>query len=131
MAIFLLFLFDRLNNETIPPASSLSPPFPPIAFFIKGREVPSDESNPKTRASLLIRVHDPADQTAWHEFVRSIGRSSCALRGDSALLAVLNQHESHRVRFRPVAVGDRREVFRWAVRQVRRSSSGPRGTRFG
>lgn len=26
-------------------------------------------SIPETRASLLIRVRDPADQTAWHEFV--------------------------------------------------------------
>ena len=26
-------------------------------------------SNPETRASLLIRVRDPADQVAWHEFV--------------------------------------------------------------
>ena len=26
-------------------------------------------SNPETRASLLIRVRDPADQAAWHEFV--------------------------------------------------------------
>ena len=26
-------------------------------------------STPETRASLLIRVRDPADQTAWHEFV--------------------------------------------------------------
>ena len=24
---------------------------------------------PETRASLLIRVRDPADQAAWHEFV--------------------------------------------------------------
>jgi RNA polymerase sigma factor (sigma-70 family) len=26
-------------------------------------------STPETRASLLIRVRDPADQAAWHEFV--------------------------------------------------------------
>src|ERR1700752_3774624 len=26
-------------------------------------------STPDTRASLLIRVRDPADQAAWHEFV--------------------------------------------------------------
>jgi RNA polymerase sigma factor (sigma-70 family) len=26
-------------------------------------------STPETRASLLIRVRDPADQSAWHEFV--------------------------------------------------------------
>jgi len=26
-------------------------------------------SGPETRASLLVRVRDPADQSAWHEFV--------------------------------------------------------------
>jgi RNA polymerase sigma factor (sigma-70 family) len=139
-------------------------------------------SNPQTRASLLIRVRDPADQAAWHEFVEIyrpvilrlarkkgmqdadgedvaqqvlvavakaveqrghdpqrakfrtwLGRVAHnailnALTrgkpdrgsGDSALLAVLNQHESHagpdsdllRLEYR-------REVFRWAARQVR------------
>ena len=137
---------------------------------------------PETRASLLIRVRDPADQAAWHEFVeiyrpvilrlarqkgmqeadaedvaqdvlvavakavelREHDRKRAKFRtwlhrvaqnailnalargkpdrgsGDSALLAVLNQHESHtgpdsdllRLEYR-------REVFRWAVRQVR------------
>jgi RNA polymerase sigma factor (sigma-70 family) len=139
-------------------------------------------STPETRASLLIRVRDPADQAAWHEFVEIyrpvilrlarkkgmqdadgedvaqqvlvavakaveqrghdpqrakfrtwLGRVAHnailnALTrgkpdrgsGDSALLAVLNQHESHagpdsdllRLEYR-------REVFRWAARQVR------------
>ena len=139
-------------------------------------------STPDTRASLLIRVRDPADQAAWHEFVaiyrpvilrlaRQKGMQDAdaddvaqevllaiakavehrehdpkrakfrtwlnrvahnailnALTrgrpdrgsGDSALLAVLNQHESHtgpdsdllRLEYR-------REVFRWAARQVR------------
>ena len=138
---------------------------------------------PETRASLLIRVRDPADQEAWHEFVeiyrpiilrlarqkgmqeadaedvaqevlvavakavelREHDRKRAKFRtwlhrmaqnailnalargkpdrgsGDSALLAVLNQHESHtgpdsdllRLEYR-------REVFRWAVRQVRK-----------
>jgi len=137
---------------------------------------------PETRASLLIRVRDPADQAAWREFVeiyrpvilrlarhkgmqeadaedvaqevlaavakaveqREHDRKRAKFRtwlhrvahnailnaltrgkpdrgsGDSALLAVLNQHESHtgpdsdllRLEYR-------REVFRWAVRQVR------------
>jgi RNA polymerase sigma-70 factor (ECF subfamily) len=137
---------------------------------------------PETRASLLIRVRDPADRAAWHEFVeiyrpvilrlarqkgmqdadaedvaqevlaavakaveqREHDRKRAKFRtwlhrvahnailnaltrgkpdrgsGDSALLAVLNQHESHtgpdsdllRLEYR-------REVFRWAVRQVR------------
>jgi RNA polymerase sigma-70 factor (ECF subfamily) len=132
---------------------------------------------------LLIRVRDPADQAAWHEFVeiyrpiilrlarqkgmqeadaedvaqevlvavakavelREHDRKRAKFRtwlnrvaqnailnalargkpdrgsGDSALLAVLNQHESHtgpdsdllRLEYR-------REVFRWAVRQVRK-----------
>jgi len=139
-------------------------------------------STPETRASLLIRVRDPEDQAAWHEFVEIyrpvilrlarkkgmqdadgedvaqqvlvavakaveqrghdpqrakfrtwLGRVAHnailnALTrgkpdrgsGDSALLAVLNQHESHagpdsdllRLEYR-------REVFRWAARQVR------------
>ncbi len=138
---------------------------------------------PETRASLLIRVRDPSDQAAWHEFVeiyrpvilrlaRQKGMQEAdaddiaqqvfeviakafeqwehdpkrakfrtwlnrvahnvilnALTrerpdrgsGDSALLAVLNQHESHtgpdsdllRLEYR-------REVFRWAARQVRK-----------
>jgi len=140
-------------------------------------------SAPETRASLLIRVRDPADQVAWHEFVeiyrpiilrlaRQKGMQDAdaddvtqqilaavataveqrghapkrrkfrtwlnrvahnailnALTrgkpdrgsGDSALQAVLNQHQSHtgpdsdllRLEYR-------REVFRWAVRQVRK-----------
>ena len=140
-------------------------------------------STPETRASLLIRVRDPADQAAWHEFVeiyrpiilrlaRQKGMQEAdaddvaqqvlvavakaveqrghdpkrakfrtwlhrvahnailnALTrgkpdrgsGDSALLALLNQHKSHagpdsdllRLEYR-------REVFRWAARQVRK-----------
>ena len=136
----------------------------------------------ETRAGLQIRVRDPADQAAWHEFVeiyrpvilrlarqkgmqeadaedvaqevlvavakaveqREHDRKRAKFRtwlhrvahnailnaltrgrpdrgsGDSALLAVLNQHESHtgpdsdllRLEYR-------REVFRWAVWQVR------------
>ena len=138
---------------------------------------------PETRASLLIRVRDPADQAAWHEFVeiyrpiilrlaRQKGMQEADAEdvaqqvlvalakaveqhehdpkrakfrtwlgrvahnailnaltrgrpdrgsGGSALLAVLNQHESHtgpdsdllRLEYR-------REVFRWAARQVRK-----------
>ena len=138
--------------------------------------------DPETRASLLIRVRDPADQSAWREFVKIYrpvilrlarqkglqeadaedvaqlvlmavakaveqrahdpGRAKFRtwLRrvahnailnaltrgrpdrgsGDSALLALLNQHQSHsgpdsdllRLEYR-------REVFRWAARQVR------------
>ncbi len=137
---------------------------------------------PETRASLLIRVRDPADQAAWHEFVeiyrplilrmarqkglqdadaedvaqeilvavakaveeREHDRQRARFRtwlhrvahnailnaltrgrpdrgsGNSALLAALNQHESHtgpdsdllRLEYR-------RELFRWAARQVR------------
>jgi RNA polymerase sigma-70 factor (ECF subfamily) len=140
------------------------------------------DSTPETRASLLIRVRDPADQAAWHEFVeiyrpvilrlarqkgmqeadaddvaqevlvavaRAVERREHDPKrakfrtwlnrvahnailnaltrgrpdrgsGDSALLPVLDQHESHtgpdsdllRLEYR-------REVFRWAVRQVR------------
>ena len=139
-------------------------------------------SNPETRASLLIRVRDSADQTAWQEFVeiyrpvilrlaQQMGMQHAdaddvaqgvlvtiakaveqrehdpkrarfrtwlhrvaqnailnALTrgrpdrgsGDSAMQAVLNQHES------PTGPGSdllrieyRREVFRWAARQVR------------
>jgi RNA polymerase sigma-70 factor (ECF subfamily) len=140
-------------------------------------------STPETRASLLIRVRDPADQAAWHEFVeiyrplilrlaRRKGMQEAdaddvaqqvlvavakaveqrqhdprrakfrtwlnrvaqnailnALTrgkpdrgsGDSALQAVLNQHatctgpDSDLLRLE-----HRREVFRWAARQVRR-----------
>ncbi len=140
-------------------------------------------STPETRASLLIRVRDPADQAAWQEFVgiyrpvilrlaRQKGMQEAdaddvaqqvlvavskaaqqrehdpkrakfrtwlgrvahnailnALTrgkpdrgsGDSALLAVLKGHESQtgpdsdllRLEYR-------REVFRWAARQVRK-----------
>lgn len=140
-------------------------------------------STPETRASLLIRVRDPADQAAWHGFVEiyrplilrlarqkgmqeadaadvaqqvlvAVARAveqrphdlerakfrtwlhrvahSAILNaltrgrpdrgsGDSALLAVLNEHQSHtgpdsdllRLEYR-------REVFRWAARQVRK-----------
>jgi RNA polymerase sigma-70 factor (ECF subfamily) len=139
-------------------------------------------STPETRASLLIRVRDPADQAAWQEFeeiyrpvilrlARQKGMQEAdaddvaqqvllavakaverrehdpkrakfrtwlnrvaqnailnALSrgkpdrgsGDTGLLAVLHQHESHdgpdsdllRLEYR-------REVFRWAARQVR------------
>ncbi len=139
-------------------------------------------STPETRASLLIRVRDPADQAAWHDFeeiyrplilrlARQKGMQEAdaddvaqqvllavakaverrehdptrakfrtwlnrvaqnailnALSrgkpdrgsGDTGLLAVLHQHESHdgpdsdllRLEYR-------REMFRWAARQVR------------
>jgi len=140
-------------------------------------------SAPETRPSLLIRVRDPADQAAWHEFVEiyrpiilrlaqqkgmqeadaedvaqevlaavakaveqrehdpkrakfrtwlnrvaqnailnalTRGRADRG-SGDSALRAVLNQHESHtgpdsdllRLEYR-------RGVFCWAARQVRK-----------
>jgi RNA polymerase sigma factor (sigma-70 family) len=138
-------------------------------------------SSPETRASLLIRVRDPADQAAWHEFVeiyrpvilrlaRQKGMQEAdaddvaqevlaavakaverrehdpkrakfrtwlghvahnailnALTrrrpdrgsGDSALLAALNQHESHTGPDSDlVRLEYRREVFRWAARQV-------------
>ena len=137
---------------------------------------------PETRASLLIRVRDPADQAAWHEFVeiyrpiilrmarqkgmqtadaddvaqRVLVAVSKAVEqrehdpkrakfrtwlnrvahnailnaltrgkpdrgsGDSAMLALLNQHASH---IGPdsdlLRLEHRREVFRWAARQVR------------
>jgi RNA polymerase sigma factor (sigma-70 family) len=140
-------------------------------------------STPDTRASLLIRVRDPADQAAWHEFVeiyrplilrlaRQKGMQEAdgedvaqevlaavakaveqrehdpqrarfrtwlnrvahnailnALTrgkpdrgsGDSALLAVLNQHESHTGPDSDLLrLEHRREVFRWAARQVRK-----------
>src|SRR5262245_45259633 len=140
-------------------------------------------ATPETRASLLIRVRDPADQAAWHEFVeiyrpvilrlarrkgmqeadaddiaqevlvavakaveqrehdpkrakfrtwlhrvahnailnaltrRRPDRSS----GDSALLVVLKQHESHTGPASDLLrLEYRREVFRWATRQVRK-----------
>ena len=138
---------------------------------------------PETRASLLIRVRDPADQAAWHEFVeiyrpiilrlarqkgmqeadaedvaqdvlvavakaveqREHDRKRAKFRtwlhrvahnailnaltrgrpdrgsGDSALLAVLNQDESHTGSDSDLLrLEYRREVFRWAVRQVRK-----------
>jgi RNA polymerase sigma-70 factor (ECF subfamily) len=138
---------------------------------------------PDTRASLLARIRNPADQAAWHQFVeiyrplilrlarqkgmqeadaedvvqdvlvavakaveqREHDRKRAKFRtwlhrvahnailnaltrgrpdrgsGDSALLAVLDGHESHtgpdsdllRLEYR-------REVFRWAVRQIRK-----------
>ena len=140
-------------------------------------------STPETRPSLLIRVRDPADQAAWHEFVEiyrpiilrlaqqkgmqeadaeDVAQEVLAAvakaveqrehdpkrakfrtwlnrvannailnaltrgrpdrgSGDSALLAVLHQRESHtgpdsdllRLEYR-------REVFRWAARHVRK-----------
>jgi RNA polymerase sigma factor (sigma-70 family) len=140
-------------------------------------------STPETRASLLIRVRDPADQAAWHEFVEiyrpvilrlarqkgmqeadaddvaqqvlvavaqaveqrehdprrakfrtwlhrvaqntilnalSRGRPDRG-SGDSALLAVLGRHESHTGADSDLLrLEYRREVFRWAARQVRR-----------
>ena len=137
---------------------------------------------PETRASLLIRVRDPADQAAWHEFVeiyrpvilrlarqegmqeadaddvaqqvlvavakaverrehdpkrakfrtwlKRVARNAIlnALTrgrpdrgsGDSALLAVLNQRESPTGPASDLLrLEHRREVFRWAARQVR------------
>lgn len=140
-------------------------------------------SFPETRASLLIRVRDPADQAAWHDFVEiyrplilrlaqqkglqepdaeDVAQQVLAAvaqaveqrehdpkrakfrtwlsrvaqnailnalargkpdrgSGDSALLAALNQQES------PTGPDSallqlerRREVFRWAARQVRK-----------
>lgn len=139
-------------------------------------------STPETRASLLIRVRDPADQAAWWEFVqiyrpvilrlarqsgmqpadaedvaqqvlisiaqaveeREHDRQRAKFRtwlqrvahnailnaltrakpdrgsGDSALQAVLNQHESHTGPASDlIRLEYRREVFRWAARQVR------------
>jgi RNA polymerase sigma factor (sigma-70 family) len=138
--------------------------------------------NPETRASLLLRVRDPTDQAAWHEFVeiyrpviirlalhkgmqqadaddvaqivltavakaieqrehdpkrakfrtwlRQVAHNAIlnALTrrrpdqgsGDSAVMALLNQHvsstgpESDLLRLE-----HRREVFRWATRQIR------------
>jgi RNA polymerase sigma factor (sigma-70 family) len=140
-------------------------------------------STPETRASLLIRVRDPADQAAWREFVeiyrpvvlrlarrkgmqpadaedvaqqvlvsvagaverREHDPKRAKFRtwlhrvahnailnalargkpdrgsGGSAMLAVLNQHDS---RGGPdsdlLRLEYRREVFRWAARQVRK-----------
>ena len=139
-------------------------------------------STPETRASLLIRVRDPADQAAWHEFVeiyrpvilrlaRQKGMQEADAEdvaqqvlvavakaveqrghdpkrakfrtwlghvahnailnaltrgkldrgsGDSALLALLNQHKSHTgPESDLLRLEHRREVFRWAARQVR------------
>ena len=143
---------------------------------------------PETRASLLIRVRDPADQAAWYEFVEiyqpvilrmarqkglqtadadDIAQQVLAAvakaveqrehdpkrakfrtwlhrvahnailnaltrkkpdrgSGDSAHLAMLHQHASHtgpdsdllRLEYR-------REVFRWATRQVRKEFQQP------
>jgi RNA polymerase sigma factor (sigma-70 family) len=138
---------------------------------------------PETRASLLIRVRDPADQAAWHEFVeiyrplilrlarlkglqeadaddvaqevllavanaverREHDRKRAKFRtwlhrvasnavlnaltrarpdrgsGDSALAAVLNRHESPSgPDSELLRLERRREIFRWAARQVRR-----------
>ena len=139
-------------------------------------------STPETRESLLIRVRDPADQTAWHEFVEiyrpiilrlarqkgmqeadaediaqqvlvSVAKAVEQRRhdpkrakfrtwlnrvaqnailntltrgkpdrgsGDSALQAMLNQHQSHSGPDSDLLrLEHRREVFRWAARQVR------------
>lgn len=139
-------------------------------------------STPDTRTSLLIRVRDPADQAAWHDFVevyrpmifrmarikglqdadaedvaqevlasvakaverREHDRQRARFRtwlhrvasnailnalsrgkpdrgsGDSALLGVLNGHESHSGPDADLLrLEHRREVFRWAARQVR------------
>ena len=147
------------------------------------RRCTSLNPTPETRASLLIRVRDPADQAAWHEFVeiyrpvilrlaRKKGMQDADAEdvaqevlvaiakaveqrehdpkrakfrtwlnrvahnailnaltrgkpdrgsGDSALLAVLGQQESH---IGPdsalLRLEHRREVFRWAARQVRK-----------
>lgn len=138
---------------------------------------------PETRASLLIRVRNPADQEAWHEFVeiywpvihrlarhkgiqnsdaddiaqtvllavsraierREHDRQRARFRtwldrvaqnailnvltrgkpdraaGDSALLAILEQHS---VRSGPdsdlLRLEFRREIFRWAAQQIRK-----------
>lgn len=138
-------------------------------------------STPDTRVSLLIRIRDPADQAAWHEFVEIYRPTILRLArrkgmqeadaedvtqqvlvsvakaveerehdpkrakfrtwlnrvahnailnaltrgrpdrgsGDSAMLTVLNRHESH---IGPdsdlLQLEYRREVFRWAARQV-------------
>ena len=138
---------------------------------------------PETRTSLLIRVRDPADQAAWHEFVEIyrpiilrlarqkgmqeadaddvaqqvlvavakaveqrehdpkrakfrtwLGRVAHnailnALTrgrpdrgsGDSAVTALLSGHESHTGPDSDLLrLEHRREVFRWAARQVRK-----------
>jgi len=140
-------------------------------------------STPETRASLLIRAQDPADQAAWHEFVeiyrplilrlarqkgmQSADADDVAQRvllavakaveehvydpnrakfrtwlnrvahnailnalirqrpdrgsGDSGTLAALNQHESPAGPDSDLLrLEHRREVFRWASRQVQR-----------
>jgi RNA polymerase sigma factor (sigma-70 family) len=139
-------------------------------------------SSPETRASLLIRVRDPAEQSAWHEFVdiyrplilrlaRKKGLQDADAEdiaqqvllavaqaveqrehdpqrakfrtwlhrvahnailnglsrgkpdrgsGDSALLALLQQQQSQTGPDSDlIRLEYRREVFRWAVRQVR------------
>lgn len=139
-------------------------------------------STPETRASLLIRVRDPSDQAAWHEFVEiyrpiilrlarhkgmqeadaedvaqqvlvAVAKAveqrkhdpqrakfrtwlnrvahnailNALMRGrpdrgsgDSALLAVLHQHESPTGPDSDLLrLEHRREVFCWAARQVR------------
>jgi RNA polymerase sigma factor (sigma-70 family) len=139
-------------------------------------------STPETRASLLLRVRDPADQAAWREFVeiyrpvilrlaRRKGMQEADAEdvaqqvlvqvsrvaqerehdperakfrtwlhrvahnailnaltrgkpdrgsGDSALLAVLNQHASQTgPDSELLRLERRREIFRWAARQVR------------
>jgi RNA polymerase sigma factor (sigma-70 family) len=140
-------------------------------------------STPETRASLLIRVRDPADQAAWQEFVEiyrpvilSLARQKGMQEadaedvaqvvlaavakaveqrehdprrakfrtwlnrvaqnailnaltrgkpdrgsGDSAMLAVLKEHESPSGADSDfLRLEHRREVFRWAARQVRK-----------
>ncbi len=75
-------------------------------------------SSPETRASLLIRVRDPADQAAWHEFVEiyrpvilRLARQKGMQDADAedvaqqALVAIAKaveqrEHDSRRARFR-------------------------------
>lgn len=74
--------------------------------------------NPETRASLLIRVRDPADQAAWHEFVeiywpvihrlarhRGLQSSDADDLAQTVLMAVsraieMREHDRQRARFR-------------------------------
>jgi len=140
-------------------------------------------SSPETRASLLIRVRDPADQAAWHEFVEiyrpvilRLARQKGMQQADAedvaqtvlvSLAKTVEQHEHdpRRAKFRTwlgrvahnailnaltrgkpdrgsgdsavaalldghgsptgpdsdlLRLEHRREVFRWAARQVRR-----------
>jgi RNA polymerase sigma-70 factor (ECF subfamily) len=138
-------------------------------------------SVPETRASLLIRVRDPGDQAAWHEFVEiyrpvilrlarrkgmqeadaedvaqqvlvAVSRAAqehehdpqrAKFRtwlhrvahnailnmltrgkpdrgsGDSALLEFLHQHAASGPDSDLLRLEHRREVFRWAARQIR------------